>query len=330
MSATVGCLLAILVFVTSGCSSLHLPTTLAWLSPANDEPSPPTRMVAVWTDAIMHQPGQAGVRGVGGRLLFYPDHSEKTLQVDGTLTVYAYDDMDQESAHTAPVRKFVFLPEQLEKRHSTSQLGSTYNVWLPWDEVGHAARQLTLIARFETSQGAVVMSDPARQLLPGTAVTPVVKEARLEPQIRQLPTAHRDSHVVATGYESAASPAPKAAGTGRDSTGAGSGGLETFTIDVPPDVARRWSAAVTQTPTGAARPGTTLPRNRPLPTVAAVAADDALAEGTGDASPDAAGSNPVSQEFAGRRVESATPHFARNRRNPPRRVPNPYLDQNQD
>ena len=128
----------------------------------------PTRILAIWTDAVHHQAGQKAQRGFGGRVVFYADGSEEPIQVDGTLTIYVFaDEPGQESP--SPERKYVFGSEELKKHYSKCSLGDSYSVWLPWDVVGGTSRQLTLITRFDATVGSTVMSDPAKKMLPGLA-----------------------------------------------------------------------------------------------------------------------------------------------------------------
>jgi len=228
-AAALLCLLA-----SPGCSSLALQDPFGWTK-REEVDEPPVRMVAVWTDAVMNQPGQPGVRGVGGRVMFYGKESDVPITANGTLSVYAYDDSDASDggSSAAPARKFVFLPEQFSKRRSTSQIGDSYNVWLPWDEVGSPQRQLTLIARFEPQEGPPVLSDPTRQLLPGTTATPVVRRGVVEPQIRR--DAAADAAVQQASFADAhAAPEPRRPPPQE--------GLETFSIDVPRGTADRWQA----------------------------------------------------------------------------------------
>lgn len=221
------------VAACAGCSTLALTDPVGWMKRDEDREKVPTRMVAVWTDTIMHQPGRPGVRGIGGRIMFYPREGEQPVKANGTLTVYAYDDSENAATDAAPARKFVFLPDQFAKRHSTSQLGDSYNVWLPWDEVGNVARQLTLIARFEPQEGAVVLSDPSRQLLPGAAATPAVSTAVRETRVEKSADGVQQASYVANQGEAGEAVPPQAPAKG----------LETFTIEVPRAVAQRWQQA---------------------------------------------------------------------------------------
>ena len=123
-------------------------------------------MTDMWSFTVLQQPGQPGVRGYGGRLMFY-DADDKPMKIDGTLTVYAFDARSEDPGQAVPERKFVFLPRDLPKHYSESKLGHSYSFWLPWDEVGGPERQIVLATRFESKNGEVLLSAPSRQILPG-------------------------------------------------------------------------------------------------------------------------------------------------------------------
>jgi hypothetical protein len=160
------CTAAILLLaLVCGCTPLDLRDAFPWKR-QDDEPQTPARMVDVWTDTILWQPGQPGVRGFGGRIMFYGEDDEHPVTVDGSLTVYAFDDEDP-NPDKPPEKKYIFLPEQLSKHYSESSVGHSYSFWLPWDAVGGPERQLSLIARFEDRQGKVVTSEVAHKTLPG-------------------------------------------------------------------------------------------------------------------------------------------------------------------
>jgi hypothetical protein len=132
----------------------------------------PERIVATWTDSVLQQPGKAAERGFGGRVYFY-DKQGLPIAVEGRLVVYAFDEVGRLPTDHRPTRRYVFLPEELALRRSPSELGTSYSVWLPWDAVGGAAADVSLIARFEPLQGGgLLVSDQARQQLPGTELDP--------------------------------------------------------------------------------------------------------------------------------------------------------------
>jgi len=159
-------LTSLLATASSGCTRFERWDSPDWLG-FTDKPKVPSRMVAMWSDTILQQPRKPGVRGIGGRVMFYVSAQSEPVKVDGTLTVYAYDDSNDGPHNGPPDRKFVFLADQLPTHYSDSQIGHSYSFWLPWDEVGGEQRKLNLIARFEDESGKTVTSELSQQVLPG-------------------------------------------------------------------------------------------------------------------------------------------------------------------
>lgn len=132
-----------------------------------DAPEVPDRMMVIWTDTVLHQPQQPGVRGFGGRVYFFKGTGTTPIEVDGGLAVYAFDASGNSALSSKPERKFVFTADQFAEFLSHTDMGPSYSVWVPWDQVGGVSKQLSLVTRFEGRQGGVVISDPTVKLLPG-------------------------------------------------------------------------------------------------------------------------------------------------------------------
>lgn len=165
-------LLACFGMLITGCSSFTTNPT-EWFSQADvAEVEIPDRILPIWTDTVLHQPGQKGVRGFGGRIYFYEGGDEKPVAVDGNITVYAFDGDFKADDPSKPLKKYIVTAEQLKDLQSTTKLGVSYNIWIPWEEVGGASRKLTLIARFDGTLGGTVISDSSTKLLPGIDSTP--------------------------------------------------------------------------------------------------------------------------------------------------------------
>lgn len=127
----------------------------------------PERVTAIWTNTVLNQEGKVGVRGFGGRLMFYGPKRERPIKVEGKLTVYAYDDTGRDPTNCVPDKKFIFRADQLVEHYSKSQLGHSYSFWVPWDEIGGLQRKITLVCRFESKGGGIVVSEMSSQVLPG-------------------------------------------------------------------------------------------------------------------------------------------------------------------
>ncbi|MCR9293243.1 MAG: hypothetical protein NXI32_11020 [bacterium] len=160
--------MSFVVSTTAGCQfAPKQPLSVPWGK--NNQKKQPTRILPVWTDTVLYQTDRPGVRGFGGRIYFYEEQRSEPIEVDGGLAVYVFDADNAEPQDQKPLRKFVFTPEQFSEHMSITSIGPSYSVWLPWGEVGGPPRRLSLIARFEGSEGGTVISDPTIKLLPGVA-----------------------------------------------------------------------------------------------------------------------------------------------------------------
>lgn len=142
------------------------------MEPEIPEPVTPNRMVATWTDTTLSTAGKAPMRGFGGKLMFFDKKSEDPVRVEGNLVVYAFDETDRPDHETHPTRKYIFPVEEFVLHESKSTLGPAYSFWLPWDELGGQQRNISLIAKFEPKEGAVVIGEQTRHLLPGVTFDP--------------------------------------------------------------------------------------------------------------------------------------------------------------
>lgn len=150
-----------------GCARFDLKRGIPWGANDPDGPGSPGKVVAVWSEALLSGPGQTPIRGFGGRLMFFNEADQPSIEVGGTLVVYGFDETNRDASNAVPDRKFVFTEEQLAQHHEKTRLGHSYNFWLPWDEVGGNQKEISLIARFMPKGGGVVVSEQTKHLLPG-------------------------------------------------------------------------------------------------------------------------------------------------------------------
>jgi hypothetical protein len=153
--------------LSSGCQFAPKEPKFSWPWKKEETKVLPDRILAVWTDSVLHQPNQAGVRGFGGRVYFYAKDDTDPIVVDGSLAVYVFDADNIDVSGQKPLRKFVFTADQFNEHMSKTSIGPSYSVWLPWGEIGGPPRRLSLIARFEGRDGGTTISDPTIKLLPG-------------------------------------------------------------------------------------------------------------------------------------------------------------------
>ncbi len=225
-----GSLVALALLMT-GCQSLTnngkasgKRSTGSWFRPQPTYESPEQLMV-VWTDAVQNIPGQPPRRGCGGRLYFF-DRKSRPIPVDGTLIVYAFDDAVPSSDGARPQARFVFSADQFTKSFSESELGASYNVWVPWDTLGNPQKKLTLITVFRDGAGKVIKADPASVVLPGKVIlTERQKRGFYEPD----PVPGTQQPVTPVSYEASA-------------VNAAQRKLNTTTIRVPRSLSQRMAS----------------------------------------------------------------------------------------
>jgi len=126
----------------------------------------PVRLAVVWSPAMLNTPGKKPTRGFGGRIYFY-DAANKAVPVEGQLVVYGYDDSRQRTDGKSPDRKYAFTPEQFTEHFSETELGASYSVWLPWDEIGGPQVDISLVPIFTATSGQLVVGQSSKNLLPG-------------------------------------------------------------------------------------------------------------------------------------------------------------------
>lgn len=125
----------------------------------------PVRLAVIWTPDVLSVPGKAPTRGFGGRLFFY-NNRNMAIPVEGQLVVYGYDDSQPTEKKVAD-RKFVFTPEQFTALYSESDLGASYSIWVPWDEVGGEQCKISLLPVFTSVAGHHVAGKQSVNILEG-------------------------------------------------------------------------------------------------------------------------------------------------------------------
>ena len=168
-----------MLFCSLGCQFAPKPATV-WPWNKDEVKAIPDRILPVWTDSVLHQPSQPGVRGFGGRVYFYGKENTEPVEVDGNFAVYVFDADDNTPSDQKPLRKYVFTADQFKTHMSKTSMGPSYSVWIPWGEVGGPPRRLSLISRFEGREGGTTISDPTIKMLPGVPASQEIAKSLSE------------------------------------------------------------------------------------------------------------------------------------------------------
>lgn len=161
---------------TLGCKSLDLKKNAAevqeedlpwWKKDDLPPAETPAKIVAFWTNSVFNEPGKQPIRGLGGRVYFY-DAKHKPVRVDGKLTVFLYDDTNQNQREKQEATKKIdFSAEEVAAKYTPSEFGASYSFWLPWDEVGGYRAQLSVIPVFTSKNGEMLVGQQAPFALTG-------------------------------------------------------------------------------------------------------------------------------------------------------------------
>ena len=133
----------------------------------------PTSLGVIWTDSSVSLPGKPTTRGFGGRFFFYDERGD-AVAVDGELTIYGFDDTDDENQRNMADKKFVFRRTELQGHAGQNDMGVSYNFWVPWDAVGGDRMTVSLLPIFQSADGKMIRGEMAVNVLPGK--TPVAEQ----------------------------------------------------------------------------------------------------------------------------------------------------------
>lgn len=172
-------LILVLLLLTTvnhvGCQALGSgqAASKAWWK-KSDEPLPPdapenfgeaVKMDIAWKDDVLPGPDGQMQRGVGGRVHFLDKHGKAT-RVNGSLTVYGFDEHNGQATSPRPDKRFHFKDEELQVVYSQSTIGHSYSIWLPWDGQGYQ-RHIAVLPIFRAEDGRLLKGDHAQAVLYG-------------------------------------------------------------------------------------------------------------------------------------------------------------------
>ncbi len=186
----------------------------------------PQKMVTIWSHDILASSHAAPTRGFGGRVYFYNEKSQP-IPVEGELIVHGFEEkpgMLREYT-TQSDKRFRFTSEQFTAHYSESDLGASYSVWIPWDGVDGARKEITLIPTFKTTSGQIVQGSASKLVLPGKEL----------PGMGPAPTGVQTVSFQQTSSAPTSQPATLDAQSAR----ANESGLSTTTININPRSGQR-------------------------------------------------------------------------------------------
>ena len=147
---------------------MQIPDKLPWAK--EEKPAAVNHILAVWTEAVHSQSGQAAQRGFGGRLIFF-DAAEQPLEVKGKLTIFVFDDQTGNVQETPrPNTSLSFRPKYCPNTSANLIWGHPIAFGFRWPRPVRRPSIFSLVAKFESDQGETVLSSLTKKVMVGSGI----------------------------------------------------------------------------------------------------------------------------------------------------------------
>lgn len=147
-------LLLSLAAVSCGCTQLSL-FTLASRNKfvtASDR-NPVVEVLCLWEPAEGNDLNGLPCRGFAGQVLFFTPGSAQSARIDGDIRIYVFDDVGDEDERSRPLRQFDFDSGSWNALMHGSDLGASYQLFVPYTRPGQFQANCTLRVRYTPKDG---------------------------------------------------------------------------------------------------------------------------------------------------------------------------------
>jgi hypothetical protein len=157
------------LLVLSGCTTTSLFSKLAHKQkfPKATADNPAVRCLCLWEPSEGTGVDNKPSRGVSGQIFFFTRGGASSVEVDGDVRIYLFDDEGSADAQAQPLHQFDFLAGSWKAHLTSTQFGPAYQLFVPYSRKGHHQAELALRVRHTPPNGAPLYSDLARVTLPG-------------------------------------------------------------------------------------------------------------------------------------------------------------------
>lgn len=125
-------------------------------------------ILAIWQPGEGRDADGLPARGFAGRLFFFPPGSTTPAVVDGDVTVYVFDDQGTADEQAEPIHRFHFEAAAWDTYRTDSDVGTAYQLFLPYTRSGGHRAVCSLRVKFEPPAGSPTLSVPADVVLHGS------------------------------------------------------------------------------------------------------------------------------------------------------------------
>ena len=186
-------LLALLAI--TGCSTTSLfskfapKNKFAKATPQN----PAVRCLCLWEPSEGTGADNKPARGVSGQIFFFTRGEASSVEVEGDVRVFLFDDFGVADAQAQPLHQFDFLAGSWQAHVTSTQFGPAYQLFVPYSRKGHHQAELAVRVRLTPPSGSPLFSEIAKVTLPGYERDKVKEAAGVyEPEAARLMTTNTD------------------------------------------------------------------------------------------------------------------------------------------
>lgn len=157
--------LILLSLLACGCSSVPLFSRHKFQEA--DARHPVMEVMCVWEAAEGRGLDNLPSRGFGGQVLFFASGHKEPVKVHGDVRIYVFDEEGVDGDSAKPIHQFDFPAEVWNTYLRPSNLGATYQIFIPYTRKGLNAAKCTLRVRFTPEGGLPLYSRMATIPLAG-------------------------------------------------------------------------------------------------------------------------------------------------------------------
>lgn len=157
--------LVLTVLLAAGCSTVPL-FSLNKFHKADDD-HPVGEILCVWEAAEGRGPDNLPCRGFGGQIMFFAKGYKEPVIASGDVRIYVFDEHGSNGDASLPLHQFDFPSAAWNSFLAPSNLGATYQIFIPYTRKGQNSASCSLRVRLTPEGGLPTYSKMATVELGG-------------------------------------------------------------------------------------------------------------------------------------------------------------------
>jgi hypothetical protein len=163
-----GLFLLALAMAMPGCASIAEFAAMRSI-PVSGPNNPVTDFACIWQQGEGRDEHGKPCRGFCGQLMFLTGISKKPAVVNGAVTIYVFDNVGPLEEQTKPFRSFDFTADEWATFQRRTNLGMTYQLFIPYTRRGGREAECQLHVKFTPVGGSPIYSHPESISLRGAS-----------------------------------------------------------------------------------------------------------------------------------------------------------------